>query len=168
MAKAQDLGRAGVLLALFSAGAAIPLLVIAYGGLLATLFTNTKPALGLDLQGGVSVTQRAVSGTDCSQSSMKLAVEKIRERVDSLGVAEPEILRQGDTIVVNLPGVKDQAKAVKLVQVTGKVYLRPVLSACQVVNPTATTTTVAGATTVASATARTGSPTGTAKSMPSS
>ncbi|ANJ75879.1 cytochrome c biogenesis CcdA family protein [Ralstonia insidiosa] len=32
VAKAQDLGRAGVLLALFSAGAAIPLLVIAYGG----------------------------------------------------------------------------------------------------------------------------------------
>lgn len=32
VAKAQDLGRAGALLTLFSAGAAIPLLVIAYGG----------------------------------------------------------------------------------------------------------------------------------------
>jgi cytochrome c biogenesis protein CcdA len=32
VAKAQDLGRAGGLLALFSAGAAIPLLAIAYGG----------------------------------------------------------------------------------------------------------------------------------------
>ena len=64
--------------------ALVSIVVIAYGGLLATLFTNTKPALGLDLQGGVSVTQRAVSGTDCSQSSMKLAVEKIREQVQNV------------------------------------------------------------------------------------
>jgi hypothetical protein len=50
---------------------------------------------------------------------MQLAVEKIRDRVDSLGVSEPEILCQGDTIVVNLPGVKNQQQAVDLVQVTG-------------------------------------------------
>ena len=51
-----------------------------------------------------------------------------------LGVAEPEILRQGDTIVVNLPGVQNQQQAVELVQVTGQVYLRPVLSQCQVLD----------------------------------
>ncbi|MEY4174657.1 MAG: putative protein-export rane protein SecD [Actinomycetota bacterium] len=128
----------------------IGIMVVAYGGLIATLATGTKPALGLDLQGGVSVTQRAVSGTDCSASSMKLAVEKIRERVDSLGVAEPEILCQGDTIVVNLPGVQNQQQAVDLVQVTGAVYLRPVLAQCQAVNVEATqvsSTTVAGSST---------------------
>lgn len=126
----------------------IGIVAIAYGGLLATLLTDSKPALGLDLQGGVSVTQRAVSGTDCTASSMKLAVEKIRERVDSLGVAEPEILCQGDTIVVNLPGVQNQQQAVDLVQVTGAVYLRPVMAACQTlnVNPS-TSSTVAGAST---------------------
>ncbi|MEY4340139.1 MAG: putative protein-export rane protein SecD [Actinomycetota bacterium] len=149
--------------------ALVSIVVIAYGGLLATLLTNTKPALGLDLQGGVSVTQRAVSGTDCTASSMKLAVEKIRERVDSLGVAEPEILCQGDTIVVNLPGVQNQQQAVDLVQVTGAVYLRPVLSACQTLNidPNASTTTVAGASTTVpgasttAAGASTTAPTGT-------
>ncbi|MFM7684717.1 MAG: hypothetical protein ACKPDI_02185, partial [Actinomycetota bacterium] len=128
----------------------VGIMAVAYGGLIATLATGTKPALGLDLQGGVSVTQRAVSGTDCTASSMKLAVEKIRERVDSLGVAEPEILCQGDTIVVNLPGVQNQQQAVDLVQVTGAVYLRPVLSQCQTLNiePTdSSSTTIAGSST---------------------
>ena len=99
--------------------------------------------LGLDLQGGISVTQRAVSGATCDDSSMKLAVEKIRDRVDALGVAEPEILCQGDTIVVNLPGVKNQRQAEDLVQVSGQVWLRPVMSQCQAVpkiDPSATTT----------------------------
>lgn len=110
----------------------VGILVLAYGGLTAVLATGTEPALGLDLQGGISVTQRPKPGTEWSSASLDLAVEKIRERVDSLGVAEPEILRQGDTIVVNLPGVKNQQQAEDLVQVTGQVWLRPVLSGCQV------------------------------------
>ena len=42
--------------------------------------------------------------------------------------SEPEILRQGDAIVVNLPGVKNQQQAEELVKVTGQVNLRPVLT----------------------------------------
>jgi preprotein translocase subunit SecD len=125
------------------------IMVVAYGALLATLLTDSKPSLGLDLQGGISVTQQAVSGVDCTDPSMQLAVEKIRERVDSLGVAEPEILCQGDTIVTNLPGVENQQQAIDLVQVTGQVYLRPVLQACQVVQlpDNSSTTTAAGGST---------------------
>ncbi len=153
----------------------IGIMVVAYGALLATIITDSKPALGLDLQGGISVTQRAVSGATCSDASMQLAVEKIRDRVDSLGVSEPEILCQGDTIVVNLPGVKNQQQAVDLVQVTGLVYLRPVLQACQVLNvpdPTASTTTVAGGSTTSVAgssttTGATDAPTTTAAGGPS-
>ena len=123
----------------------IGIMVLAYGALVASVATNTSPALGLDLQGGISVTQQPKPGTAFSSQSLDLAVEKIRERVDSLGVAEPEILRQGDTIVVNLPGVRNQQQAVELVQVTGQVYLRPVTQACFPVNPNpSTSTTVAG------------------------
>ena len=125
----------------------IGILVVAYGSLAAVLATGTKPALGLDLQGGISVTQRAKPGTDFSDQSMDLAVEKLRERVDSLGVAEPEILRQGDTIVVNLPGVKNQRQAEELVQITGQVYLRPVLG-CQEINPPDDSSTDSSTTTV--------------------
>jgi len=130
----------------------VGVLVLAYGALFAVLLTDTKPALGLDLQGGISVTQRPKDGSSYNSASLDLAVEKIRERVDSLGVAEPEILRQGDTIVVNLPGVKNQRQAEELVQVTGQVYLRPVVSGCQVLDTSATTTTVAGGSTTTAAT----------------
>lgn len=111
----------------------IGLVVIVFGSLAGNLIAGNKPSLGLDLQGGVSVTQEPVG--DFNSESLDLAVERIRERVDSLGVAEPEIIRQGDAIVVNLPGVENQDDAIRLVQVTGAVLLRPVLLS-QVIAPT--------------------------------
>ncbi|MEQ1703817.1 MAG: hypothetical protein ABMA25_27235, partial [Ilumatobacteraceae bacterium] len=122
----------------------ILLMVAAYGTLLGTIIGGLEPQLGLDLQGGVSVTQQPKPGTDFNSASLDLAVEKIRDRVDALGVAEPEILRQGNTVVVNLPGVSDVDEAIKLVQVTGQVYLRPVLQACFDVTPQVTDTTGVG------------------------
>jgi preprotein translocase subunit SecD len=62
-------------------------------------------------------------------AALDVAVEVIRARVDSIGVAEPEIIRQGDTVVVNLPGVEDQQRALDLVGRTGELLLRPVLAA---------------------------------------
>jgi preprotein translocase subunit SecD len=100
------------------------ILVVSFGGLFATLIAGYQPALGLDLQGGISVTQQPVGAFE--PATLDLAVERIRDRIDGLGVAEPEIIRQGDAIVVNLPGVKNQQEAIDLVQVTGQVYLRPV------------------------------------------
>lgn len=139
----------------------VGIMVVAYGSLTAMLVTDTKPALGLDLQGGISVTQRAKPGTEFSDESMDLAVEKLRERVDALGVAEPEILRQGDTIVVNLPGVKNQRQAEELVQITGQVYLRPVLGCQELALPddeSSTTTSVDGATGSSTTTTQAGGP----------
>jgi preprotein translocase subunit SecD len=161
----------------------IGILILAFGGLIITLADGDTPSLGLDLQGGISITQKPVG--PFNTSSLDLAVERIRERVDSLGVAEPEILRQGDAIVVNLPGVKNQAQAEALVKVTGKVLLRPVLiddqfgSQCNTnappatpdttptgsttsTTPGATTSTVAGSTTVSG----TNAPTTTAAGGP--
>ena len=69
------------------------IMVLAYGTLLATVIGGLRPTLGLDLQGGVSVTQQPKAGTEFNSASLDLAVEKIRDRVDALGVAEPEILR---------------------------------------------------------------------------
>ena len=103
-------------------------LVVSFGSLFANLIAGNEPALGLDLQGGISVTQQPVATTTTRLRSIWPS-RRIRERVDSLGVAEPEILRQGDAIVVNLPGVKNQQQAVDLVQVTGQVYLRGVQGA---------------------------------------
>jgi preprotein translocase subunit SecD len=123
----------------------VGILVVAFGGLLVTVVADNTPALGLDLQGGISVTQQPVGNYD--PAAIDLAVDRIRDRVDSLGVAEPEIIRQGDAIVVNLPGVKNQQQAIELVQVTGQVYLRPVLGCLSdpgTTDGSSTTTTVAG------------------------
>jgi len=124
----------------------VGLLVVVFGSLAGNLVAGNEPALGLDLQGGISVTQEPVGEYD--SVSLDLAVERIRDRVDSLGVAEPEIIRQGDAIVVNLPGVDNQDEALRLVQVTGAVLLRPVLLA-QPISPidTSTTTIADGAST---------------------
>jgi len=72
-------------------------------------------------------------------------VEIIERRVNSLGVAEPEITRQGDNVVVNLPGVEDQQRALDIIGRQGEVLLRPVLQV-GTTNTDATTTTVAGST----------------------
>ncbi len=120
------------------------LTVLVTGGLLVgNLIAGNSPALGLDLQGGASVT--LIPDGEYDEVAIGVAVEVIRQRVDSIGVAEPEIIRQGSTVVVNLPGVKDQQRALELVGRTGEVQLRPVLG--QAENEESTTTTVAGATT---------------------
>lgn len=109
-----------------------------------TIFAGGRPVLGLDLQGGISVTLNPVRGTH--HDALDTAVDIIRNRVDSLGVAEPEISRQGNTIVVDLPGVKDRAKAQKLIGKTAELTFRPVIGclASQARRPTSTS---AGATT---------------------
>lgn len=84
------------------------LLIIVASSLTANLVAGNKPALGLDLQGGASVTLQPEGQYDVA--GLDVAVEIIRQRVDSIGVAEPEIILQGGTVVVNLPGVKINSK----------------------------------------------------------
>lgn len=101
--------------------------------------SGNTPSLGLDLQGGASVTLTPTGTFD--EAALSVAVDIIRQRVDSIGVAEPEIIRQGSTVVVNLPGVKDQQRALDLVGRTGSVEMRPVIG----IGQSQTTTTVPGA-----------------------
>jgi preprotein translocase subunit SecD len=92
----------------------------------AVLVTDTSPQLGLDLQGGVAVVLEPTE--PASDESLDQAIEIIRNRVDGLGVAEPEIARQGDSIVVQLPGVDQQQRALDLVGATAELRFRPVLA----------------------------------------
>ena len=127
----------------------ISIVVVAAAAIGATIGTGNSPSLGLDLQGGASVTLQPEGSYDAA--ALEVAVEIIRARVDSIGVAEPEIIRQGDTVVVNLPGVKDQQRALDIVGRTGDLQLRPVLQVGSL-DPNAaqdaTTTTVPSDTTV--------------------
>ena len=129
-------------------------MVLIFSTFIATLVVGNSPRLGLDLQGGISVRLFPVSGTD--PALLDTARSIISNRVNSLGVAEPEVNRQGDSIVVDLPGVKNRNEALKVVGSTGELQNREVLGdrpadvkipATTTTKPGATTTTVKGATT---------------------
>ena len=106
----------------------VPLLsivILAIAAISTTLGLGKKPLLGLDLQGGASVVLQAKG--EYKSEAIDKAKEIIRSRVDGLGVAEPEITRQGNNIVISLPGVSDQQKALDLVGKTAELRFRPVL-----------------------------------------
>jgi preprotein translocase subunit SecD len=123
----------------------ISILVVASGFFLGNTIVGNSPSLGLDLQGGASVTMTPVG--EYEEAALSVAVDIIRQRVDAIGVAEPEIIRQGKTVVVNLPGVKDQQQALELIGRTGAVEMRPVLRTAENPENTTTTTGAKGATT---------------------
>ena len=107
-------------------------LVVVYGLLFATVLMGNSPKLGLDLQGGISVNLQPVKNgevtTDVTDAQLDQAIEIIRRRVDALGVSEPEVSRQGNTISVQLPGAKDQQEVLSVVGSTAQLEFRPVLS----------------------------------------
>ena len=125
-------------------GSLIGIVVVAVGALAATLAVGNAPELGLDLQGGTSVVlepkERVESGV------LNQSIEIIRNRVDALGVAEPDISRLGDNIVVQLPGVKDADRALQIVGQTAELRFRPVLEELPPESSAATTTTTTSST----------------------
>lgn len=75
---------------------------------------------GLDLQGGmhlsleVDESRQAVAD---KSDALDRALKVIRTRIDEFGVAEPVIQKVGeDRIIVELPGIDDQERAVQIVQ----------------------------------------------------
>ena len=77
--------------------------VLLIAGSVAAFATGTRPVLGLDLEGGVSVILSAPAGT--GQDVMDQALENIRTRIDAFGTAEPILYVTGDTIEVQIPGL---------------------------------------------------------------
>ncbi len=113
---------------------------LAMAALCYTLLAGNSPVLGLDLQGGVSVVLQPKG--DPPSEAIDQAITVVRNRVDALGVAEPEITRQGNTILVQIPGVEDRDRALALVGQTAQLRFRPVCAIGGppgVVDPDATT-----------------------------
>jgi SecD/SecF fusion protein len=94
------------------------LVLLLVGGLLAASVwvVATKPTrLGLDLRGGVELVYEArptPQQPTLDAEALERAIDVMRERVDALGVAEPEIQRSGeDQIAVGLPEVENAEQA---------------------------------------------------------
>ena len=108
------------------------LILIAFSALAG--FTGaTKIKLGLDLRGGTSVTlqPRVSAGGKVTSAAIDQAVSIIRQRVNSLGVAESEVSAQGSgtnrQIVISVPGETGR-RVVELVGQTAELRFRQVLA----------------------------------------
>ncbi len=87
---------------------------------------NKPTVLGLDLKGGVQLVYqgeptgqvKSVSGEDIDRS-----IEIIRERIDKLGVSQPEVSRLGTSnISVSLPDVTNAQRAISTVGTTAQLF----------------------------------------------
>lgn len=79
--------------------------------------------LGLDLRGGADVVLEAQGTPEdpVTDEKMERAVATIRERIDSLGVTEPVITRQGGKrIRVGLPEISDTQRALEIIGKTAQ------------------------------------------------
>jgi len=136
---------------------ALLLLVIILAGLAGTALIQgaTSVRLGLDLRGGTSVTLQPRASNDANRitsESIDQAVEIIRQRVNSLGVAESEVTAQGSgtnrQIVISVPGDSGR-RVVDLVGQTAELRFRQVLAESAALGGTGTdgATPVAGVST---------------------
>lgn len=108
---------------------AMPTANLYFPEILAKYLPNKKVNLGLDLQGGthlvLMVDTSKLSKDTSADDAVEVAKEIIRNRVDQFGVAEPIIQRQGtNRIIVELPGVKDPARAKQLIGKTALLEFR--------------------------------------------
>jgi len=94
------------------------LIIAAIIGVCIFIIINMPITLGLDLQGGTRLVLEAkdTPSVKVSEDSVSGVLAVIRNRIDSLGVTEPVIARKGRAqIIVELPGIKDPARAIKMV-----------------------------------------------------
>ncbi len=115
---------------------ALAIMALILLGLLGTALIQgaSSVKLGLDLRGGTSVTLQPRASNDSNKitsASIDQAVTIIRQRVNSLGVAESEVTAQGSgtnrQIVISVPGDSGR-RVVDLVGQTAELRFRQVLA----------------------------------------
>ena len=116
------------------------ILIVAAVCLVYAVVATDRPFLGLDLQGGVSVVLQP-QDPNVSQDSLEQAKQIINRRINGLGVAEANVTLQGKTILVEIPGVKDRDRALKVIGETAQLQFRPVLAQYPVTTADTTNTT---------------------------
>ncbi len=132
-------------------GRSLLILAVLILGLLVTAFVQgaSSVRLGLDLRGGTSVTLQPRASNDANKitsEAVDQAVSIIRQRVNSLGVAESEVAAQGSgtnrQIVISVPGDSGR-RVVDLVGQTAELRFRQVLAEAAGVAVPADTSTAA-------------------------
>ncbi len=113
----------------------VALVVVLLGVAAYFIFINepvTKSTqLGLDLQGGVSAQLEGsqTGGGKVTRDEMVQAADLIRQRIDRLGVAEPDVRVQSENqIVVQIPGVKNPDEVIRIIGSTAQLGFYEVLA----------------------------------------
>jgi preprotein translocase subunit SecD len=85
-------------------GALAVLLIALYSGMAGS--GHLTPPLGLDLEGGttLTLTPQKVAGHTVSKNVLNTAVDIIRQRVNGLGVSGADVVTQGNNVVISVPG----------------------------------------------------------------
>src|SRR5918996_1071994 len=86
--------------------------------------------LGLDLQGGVSAQLKGsqTGGGQVTRQEMEQSADLIRQRIDRLGVTEPDVRVQSENqIVVQIPGVKNPDEVIRIIGSTAQLGFYEVL-----------------------------------------
>src|SRR5918992_4305674 len=103
-------------------------LLLVLGLIAASVFaiSTRDTKLGLDLQGGVQLVYQGeptAQQPTVTQEALQRSLDIMRDLVDALGVAEPELLLAGEQqIEVNLPGVENAQRAEEQVGNTAQMF----------------------------------------------
>ena len=127
-------------------GAFLLVVAVLYGLVFLTGDTRT-PQLGLDLRGGTTVTLTAATpdGRAPDPTELELARQIIEQRVNGLGVAEAEVVTEGDSnIVISVPG--DDGEQARQLGQTAQLRFRPVVQGPEPAAPAAEETPAPGET----------------------
>jgi preprotein translocase subunit SecD len=112
------------------------IVVLLYALVFLTGDHKPTPKLGIDLQGGttVTLTARTLNGQPPTDDQLSEAQQDIETRVNGLGVNNAQVVRNGSNIVITVPG--NQGQEAKSLGQTAKLVFRQVTSS----QPATTTT----------------------------
>src|SRR3954452_16172278 len=102
------------------------LFVVGLVAVSALVIAGKQTKLGLDLQGGLELVyqgQATGTSTEVSGEDIEDSISIIEQRINKLGVSEPEVARLGtENISVSLPGITDANRAAEQVGSTAQLY----------------------------------------------
>ena len=103
------------------------------GSDLRSIVSDTLPEYDLSsgVQNAWTLTMKPQSLADLKDRAVSQAIETIRNRVDKLGVTEPEIARHGlgqYQILVQLPGISDSERVKEIIKSTAQLQIRQALN----------------------------------------
>ncbi|MGA3371330.1 MAG: protein translocase subunit SecD [Terracidiphilus sp.] len=98
--------------------------------LLESKYSNEYDVAAGDNDSSFTLTMRPLIEAALEKKTDEQAIEAIRDRVDALGVSEPQIAPYGlgdNQILVDLPGVENESDIEKIIQGTNRLEIHPVV-----------------------------------------